>query len=602
MTINILTRCTRPQNIPEIIRSVSAAGEFFDVRWLVIFDTSRLKDIDADTLAALGAAGAATRFEPGEPGDFGHGLVNRALDSIREGWVYILDDDNVVHPDFWARVEWHAGQPGFSARAVVFNQRVDGKDFTGQDVRHAGPENMRVGGVDSAQMLLRRDLVGDARLRRGTYVADSILGQELYEASPGDFLFVDEELCHYNYFHRKPRARLPKILLRSDSPVELRSDKRLWFESDELDVRHVTEVTDGVLAEVDPDLVLNIGGDPSAIPPHARARSVSVGRAFDGVGDMAYNSAMIGVLGGGGSRKVSFFTPIYNTGDRLHRLYESLCRQTHADWEWVVVNDSTDGGHTLKMAEALAAKDSRISLYDFRQKSGGVIGESKYRAAMLAKGSVLAEIDHDDYVLPEGASLLLRAFDEHPDAGFAYTDCVEILEDWRTTLMYPEGFCFGYGKYRREECVGVGMNVNESPNINPKTIRHIVGVPNHIRAWRRDTYLELGGHNRRLSIADDYELVVRTFLKTRFVRIRRNCYLQFIYNTPGAANTHELSRADIQRRVRTIGDYYNLSIVRRFAELGVEDWAYAHNQSNPLSAPSRHGADEGAVNYDLSLD
>lgn len=600
MLLNILTRCTRPANLPRIIESVSAAGEGYEVRWLVMFDTSRLKDIDADTLAALHSAGARMEFTAGQDGDFGHGLINRALDSIADGWVYILDDDNVVHERFWGRVRDLISGPGSEGcRALVFNQRIDGKDFTGQEVRYAGPENMRVGGVDSAQMLLRRDLIGDRRLKAMTYVADSMLGEELYRDHPTDFRFVDEELCYYNYFHAPSRARLPKIMLRSDEPIELRSDKRLWFESDELDVTHVTELTEADIKRFDPDLILEVGGRPSDTPPHVRDRSVRVGRSFDKIGDLAYNSAMIGMLGGRRGGKVSFFTPVYNTGDRLRRLYDSFKAQEHGNWEWVIVNDSTDGGRTLKMAEEMAALDSRISLYDFREKSRGVIGESKYRAAMLAKGDVLAEIDHDDYIMPESAGLLVRAFDEHPDAGFAYTDCVELLEDWRTSLTYPEGFCFGYGKYRREVCMGVEMNVNESPNINPKTIRHIVGVPNHIRAWRRDTYLELGGHNRRLSIADDYELVVRTFLRTRFVRIRKNCYLQFIYKSPGSTNTHELSRADIQRRVRTIGDYYNLSIKRRFAELGVDDWAYRHNQSNPLSAPSRHGDEEGAVNYDL---
>jgi glycosyltransferase involved in cell wall biosynthesis len=584
--------------MPSIIKSVTEVVEGIQIKWFVMFDTSKLKDIDADLLSSLRSAGATLEFSTGQEGDFGHGLINSALDRITEGWVYILDDDNIIHPGFFSRVSDLVMGAGFSFRGIVYNQRIDGKDFTGQEIRYAAPENMRVGGVDSAQLLLRRDLIADRRLRSMTYVADSVLAEELHRDHPSEFMFLDEELCYYNYFHAPSKARLPKIMLRSDEPIQLRSEKRQWFESDELDVSHVTEFSDSRVVVVNPDLILDVGGGMST-PGHLASKSVSVGRSFERIGDMAYNASMISILDGDHRGKVSFFTPIYNTGDRLYRLYDSFKAQTHTNWEWVIVNDSTDGGKTLKMAEAIAAEDSRISLYDFRQKSRGVIGESKYRAATLAKGEVLAEIDHDDFILPESAELLVRAFNKHPDAGFAYTDCVEILEDWRTTLMYPEGFCFGYGKYRTESCMGIEMNVNESPNINPKTIRHIVGIPNHIRAWRRDTYLELGGHNRRLSIADDYELVVRTFLKTRFVRIKKNCYLQFIYNTPGSTNTHEIARADIQRRVRTIGDYYNVAISKRFEELGIEDWASMHNQSNPLSAPSRFGAEEGAVKYDM---
>ena len=92
-------------------------------------------------------------------------------------------------------------------------------------------------------------------------------------------------------------------------------------------------------------------------------------------------------------------------------------------------------------------------------------------------------------------------------------------------------------------------------NINPKTIRHIVGVPNHVRAWRRSTYFEIGGHNRSLTIADDFELVIRSFLYSKICKIPKLSYIQFLYNNQGGRNTHDLSRADIQRRVRTITQY-----------------------------------------------
>ena len=81
-------------------------------------------------------------------------------------------------------------------------------------------------------------------------------------------------------------------------------------------------------------------------------------------------------------------------------------------------------------------------------------------------------------------------------------------------------FAFGYGTYYKET-FGKEFDVANTPNINPKTIRHIVGVPNHVRAWRRNVYFEIGCQNRGLAIADDYELVVRTFLKTKMCRIRK---------------------------------------------------------------------------------
>lgn len=597
MIINILTRCTRTKFLSQIKSRLQENSTSIKYYWHLIFDTSVHKDIDAQLLNEMSEFGAKLYFYEGQEGDFGHMLLNRVIDGIEDNWVYILDDDNQLHPNFFKRIE----EVSFvtDKKAIVFNQRIDGKDFTGQEMRWARPDNMATSKVDSAQYLLHREVIGDKRLQPGNYIADSIWAEEVWNSKSEEFYFLNEELCYYNYFSQGLKARLPKIILYSDEPLELKSQKKLWFESDELTTIHRDKPEIQDIINIDPDFIVSVGKD-QAIDEYLEKKHIKVNGDFEGLGNLAYNSAMINILDRDNKDTVSFFTPIYNTGKRLLTLWESIKAQTHQNWEWIMINDSTDSGKTLKIAESIAESDPRVKVYDFRKKSGGIIGESKYRAAMLCSGDILAEIDHDDWIMANSAELLVKAFRRYPDAGFAYTDCVEILDDFRTTLQYPAGFCFGYGKYRQEEHMGIIMNVNESPNINPKTIRHIVGIPNHIRAWKRDVYLQIGGHNRRLSIADDYELVLRTFLVTKFVRIRKNCYLQFIYRTQNSSNTHDLARADIQRRVRTIQEYYNFSIYKRFEELGVLDWAYLTNQSNPLGVPSRHGDDECGVNYDYT--
>jgi O-antigen biosynthesis protein len=606
INLSILTRCSRFDNLKKVKDSIFTTDKF-NLTWHVMFDTTILKDIDAELLSDIQSRGGKTYFIKSIPGDYGHQMLNRAIDDIQDGFVYILDDDNIIHEDFYETIyESIINNP--DKLGFVFEQKVAGKDFTGLDIRTCGPDQMKVSQVDSAQYLLHRSLIGNIRLNQGNYIADSIYAEEVYvNNDPSKFLFINKVLCHYNYLKGSRGAKVPKILYIGDDKPEIKSNKRAWWESDALEVRHreTDETLSQDVKEFDPDFIVSVGDKNRSNLINAnldiKKRWVNLNKYNDYVGEIAYNSSMNYILERNNKRLVSIFTPIYNTGDKLYRTYESIKNQTHTNWEWVLVNDSTDGGKTLKIAEGLAANDSRIKIYDFREKSKGIIGETKYRAAMLCGGEILMEMDHDDYITPESCQVLLDAFDAYPDAGFAYTDCAEVLENWES-LKYGEGFCFGYGSYREEMILGRLTNTNNSPNINPKTIRHIVGVPNHIRCWKRDTYLKLGGHNRRLSIADDYELVVRTFLETRFIRIVKNCYLQFIYNSDLASNTHELSRADIQRRVRTIADFYNFKIYQRFKELGIEDWAYLTNQANPLMVPSRFGKEEGAANYDYFPD
>jgi hypothetical protein len=153
-------------------------------------------------------------------------------------------------------------------------------------------------------------------------------------------------------------------------------------------------------------------------------------------------------------------------------------------------------------------------------------------------------------------------------------------------MTYPDGFSFGYGRYETQIHNGREVSVAITSPINPKTIRHIVGVPNHVRAWRRSFYHSIGGHNRRLAIADDYELVVRSFLNTEFCHIKALGYDQKIYNNQSGQNTHNATRGYIQRRVRTIMYFYNELISKRFKEVGYNDWAYESNENNPLIVES----------------
>jgi len=90
----------------------------------------------------------------------------------------------------------------------------------------------------------------------------------------------------------------------------------------------------------------------------------------------------------------------------------------------------------------------------------------------------LLELDHDDYLLKDSLQYVINAFNEFPDAGFAYSNSAEI-DDFYKSLTYPPGFALGYGYYRDFEYELDGKTISSkfavSPNINPKTIRHIVG-------------------------------------------------------------------------------------------------------------------------------
>ena len=180
---------------------------------------------------------------------------------------------------------------------------------------------------------------------------------------------------------------------------------------------------------------------------------------------------------------------------------------------------------------------------------------------MASEGSIIVELDHDDELTPDCLAEVWAAFD-NPQVGFVYSDWCELLPDGQSG-RYPLGWAFGFGSdYWSAEH---GCWVMSAPEVNGTTMRHIVSAPNHVRAWRADVYRALNGHNPKWTIADDYDLCVRTFLETRMVHIPKLLYKQHIGGHTAQRKQNDL----IQRNVAEIAAQYDKQISARCEELGL---------------------------------
>jgi O-antigen biosynthesis protein len=258
---------------------------------------------------------------------------------------------------------------------------------------------------------------------------------------------------------------------------------------------------------------------------------------------------------------VSIFTPSYKSGSKILRPFSSLLKQSYSNWEWIIVDDTEDYSNWQSL-ERLANMDHRIKPFRPMRRSGR-IGELKKWACGLASGSILVELDHDDELTSYCLSSIVEAFSNNNDIGMAYTDDAEVYIKTGDSHIYPEGWGFGYGKYETVVYEGKEYMVGITPPINEITIRHIVGVPNHVRAWRTKTYHAIGGHNPNLHVADDYELILRTWLYSHIHYIPIFGYIQY-RNEDG--NTTFSRNAEIQRLVRYIQETYEPLIQARLAK------------------------------------
>ena len=276
--------------------------------------------------------------------------------------------------------------------------------------------------------------------------------------------------------------------------------------------------------------------------------------------------------------KFSIFTPTFETGRKIERTYQSLKEQTFDDWEWVVVDDSNNRG-TWTILEEIAKNDFRVKIHKIMPQSGGNIGLVKHRAASLCSGEWLVELDHDDTLISTCLEECHKSSLKFPNAGFMYSDVCELYEDGEMKTYDHDfsgnwyarpdnGFDFGYAGHTYVEIDGKTYINHHYPDINPLTIRFNISMPNHVRVWKKEVYDRIGGHNVHTPVADDYELIVRTFLNTEMVHIKKMLYLQWNDRN----STVDNNSVDINRRSRLIRDFYDVQIHNRILELGKKDW------------------------------
>ena len=92
---------------------------------------------------------------------------------------------------------------------------------------------------------------------------------------------------------------------------------------------------------------------------------------------------------------ITVFTPTYNRGYIIEKLYNSLVSQNYNEFEWLIVDDgSTD--QTQELISNFITKGF-IDIRYFKQENGG-----KHRAinkgVKLAKGELFFIVDSDDYL------------------------------------------------------------------------------------------------------------------------------------------------------------------------------------------------------------
>lgn len=275
----------------------------------------------------------------------------------------------------------------------------------------------------------------------------------------------------------------------------------------------------------------------------------------------------------------SFFTCTFNTEKSLLlRLYTSMLKQTYTEWNWYILDDSTNN-NVVDIINGL--QDSRIVVIK-NVSNHGSIGFNKHTIAMMCNGDYLVEVDHDDELTDDCLYWLKIAFDTYKDTDFVYSDTLEDIDG--QSVLYGEGWGWGEGTRRDEVVNGRNVTISVSPEINPFSIRTIFAQPNHVRCWKKEFYHKIGGHDIGLGVLDDMDIIIRTFLQGKMTKVNKVLYIQYEGKTnrmDGGETTQGKRFAEIQRTCFLLKEKYDVAVHERILKLGFTDyaWDYEHGYS-----------------------
>ncbi len=183
-TLCVITPVTRPAKLSRIAVDLASLRDQFGLHWIVVFS------------------------DGSHPDWWGGWERNEALESVPDhAWVWFLDDDNTVHPEFGVTlakaITLHSsGVPSRLAGFVFSQVLADGS------MRLPARVDPNCGEIDTAMFVFQRTAIGNVRWRSGYNTDWAFFREVIDRLSPGSMVAVDVPVVYYNALEGDVRCRL----------------------------------------------------------------------------------------------------------------------------------------------------------------------------------------------------------------------------------------------------------------------------------------------------------------------------------------------------------------------------------------------------------
>lgn len=214
---------------------------------------------------------------------------------------------------------------------------------------------------------------------------------------------------------------------------------------------------------------------------------------------------------------VSVLMPVYNSARYLDEAISSVLRQSHDDFELVILDDGSNDGSS-EIIRRRAESDSRIRA-EFQENRG--ISPALRRLVDMAAHPLLARMDSDDVAHPDRLQRQVAFMESHPD-------CVAVGS--RALFIDPDGdVLYPYIDWFTHEAV------------DEQLMRPMIGILHPTVMMRRQAVVDVGNYRDDFRHVEDLDLFLRLAEAGRVANVPE-ILLRYRLHAKSVSHSHTLEQ------------------------------------------------------------
>ncbi len=228
-----------------------------------------------------------------------------------------------------------------------------------------------------------------------------------------------------------------------------------------------------------------------------------------------------------GKPLISVIIPIYNHYNYLFECFESLSKQGSVEIELICINDNSSDKRIQHLLAQMREAPS-ITIIEHSENRG--ISYSQNEAVSKAKGDYIAFLDCDDYLKNNALEQIYKEIQNAAEVDYFFTDRSNI--DAHGKLLYNATY----------------HTVASSNGIKSDLLDRMIA--SHLKVIKKDTYLQVGGSNKKMSGIQDWDLALKIAEIGKMKYINKPLYCHRIHknSVTSSESVAQYKKTNILRR------------------------------------------------------